>query len=185
MTSTLDRAATSREFPAGDEVRRPARRSRASYGRDLVLGAIVVALCLLGAGLHYTERYQVRSASMSPTLEVGEIVWAVRMLREPERGDVVAFTNPMAVGSDEVLIKRIVGLPGETIEAVDGVVRIDLGALDESVWFAGPSAAADFGPIEIGPDEVFVLGDNRGASTDSRVFGPVPVDAVEFLVLGD
>ncbi len=149
-----------------------------------MLGVIVVAICGLAAGLYYTERYQIRTGSMTPTLEVGETVWAVQMTRAPQRGDIVAFPNPADPTGSEILIKRVIGLPGEIVESRDGVVHIDLGQLDESVLYDDPEFTADFAPIEVAADEVFVMGDNRDESTDSRSFGPVPIDAIGYRIIG-
>jgi signal peptidase I len=91
------------------------------------------------------------------------------------RGDIVAFTLPdgarSACQGEGVRIKRIVGLPGETLSQVDGRIYIDKKRLDEDRFSATP---ADFGPVRVPPDRYFVLGDNRRASCDSRHFGAIP-----------
>lgn len=157
-------------------------RTWPTYLRDLALGLIVIAACVLAAGLYYTERFTIQSGSMEPALEVGETVWAIRIMGDPERGDIVAFTNPLAPESGEVVIKRIVGLPGDMIESRDGIIHIDLGRVDESVYMEAPEPTPDFAPVVVGPGEVFVLGDNRDASTDSRTFGPIPIAALDYEV---
>ena len=75
-----------------------------------------------------------------------------------------------------MLIKRVVGLPGETIEVRGGQVYIDGGPLDES-WTVNPGGGS-YGPRDIPPLHVFVMGDNRGASNDSRNFGPVAIEHI-------
>ena len=75
------------------------------------------------------------------------------------------------------LIKRVVGLPGEVVEARGGRVLIDGRELVEP-YLPADLATADFGPVTVPADAVFVLGDNRGDSADSRVIGPVPIDTI-------
>ncbi|HQJ51215.1 MAG TPA: signal peptidase I, partial [Anaerolineae bacterium] len=93
--------------------------------------------------------------------------------RTPERGDVVVFKHPL----DETdYIKRVIGLPGEVIEVRDGHALIDGLPLDEPyvTYFGGPS----YPPTRIPEDCVFVMGDNRPNSRDSRHIGPVPIDTI-------
>ena len=115
--------------------------------------------------------------SMQPNLYQGYRVMIERVsyrFHPPERGDIV-----VADLSDEgiSLIKRVIGLPGETIEVRDGHVLINGQSIEEP-WvthFGGP----DYGPEEVPEGYVFILGDNRQASRDSRAIGPVALSAIE------
>jgi signal peptidase I len=96
----------------------------------------------------------------------------------PERGDVVVFTPP-APGEDKPYIKRIIGLPGDTVEVRDEGVFINGQRLDEPYLEGNPtrcrSGITEFcGPLTVPEGQIFVLGDNRNNSEDSRYFGPVP-----------
>jgi signal peptidase I len=92
----------------------------------------------------------------------------------PERGDVVVLKLP-GRGSDP-LIKRVIGLPGETIEIRGGYVYVDGERLQEP--YLHVRTRGNTSPREVCDGCVFVLGDNRNASNDSRFFGPVPVDQI-------
>lgn len=110
-------------------------------------------------------------ASMSPALQSGEVVLCDRFgkyLRMPERGDIVLFQT-----QDGLFVKRIVGMPGETIELVDGHVFINSIPLDESAYVV--NYVGDMQPVEIPAGCVFLLGDNREEMYDSRLEGIGPV----------
>ena len=91
----------------------------------------------------------------------------------PQRGDVVIVRRPEP---EKSLIKRVVALPGEVVEVREGHVWIDGVAIAEPwvTYFGGP----DYGPARVPADHVFVLGDNRPNSRDSREIGPVALDSV-------
>ena len=145
------------------------------------------------------QPFWIPSESMLPTIQVNDRVMVNKLafkLGEPQRGDVVVFRDPAegeieesipeAVirsvleaigvrtrGADD-LIKRVIGLPGETIHIEDNRVFVDGVPIDEP--YLAAVEMADDGPFEVGPEEVFVMGDNRNFSFDSRGFGPVPMD---------
>jgi signal peptidase I len=97
--------------------------------------------------------------------------------RDPKRGDIVVFQPPPGVeeacGAGGTYVKRIVGLPGERIAEENGTVYIDGTELEEPYLEPDRRAEGSFAPVELGEDEYFMMGDNRGLSCDSRVWGPI------------
>jgi signal peptidase I len=144
------------------------------------------------------QAFYIPSESMVPTLEVGDRVLVSRIsyrLHDPNRGDVVVFTSPFQNGgsddpgavqrvlhgilesiglrqpSTEDFIKRVIGLPGETVEGKDGRILIGGRALEEP--YLADKPVGDFPPKQIPAGALWVMGDNRNRSSDSRVFGPI------------
>ena len=141
---------------------------------ETVIPAVIIALVI---NLFLAQATQVLGQSMEPTLHSTQRVVVekvtYRFFHGPRRGDIVVISLPE---QSEMLIKRVVGLPGETIEVRGGQVYIDSGLLDES-WTVNPGGGS-YGPRDIPPLHVFVMGDNRGASNDSRNFGPVAIEHI-------
>jgi signal peptidase I len=124
-----------------------------------------------------TARVVVDGPSMRPTLMSGEWIVINRLayrFGQPQRGDVVVFLPPTNAQTDD-LIKRVIGLPGETIVIRDGDVLIDGQPLAETYTkgYTSPD-----GTWTIGPGQIFVMGDNRQLSLDSRSFGPISLGGV-------
>jgi signal peptidase I len=97
---------------------------------------------------------------------------------EPSRGDVVVFTPP-SPGQDKPYIKRVIGLPGDTVEIRDDGVSVNDTLINEPYLEGATTScrsggASYCGPLTVPEDSIFVLGDNRNNSEDSRFFGPVP-----------
>lgn len=146
----------------------------------IVVGALVVALIVKAFLL---QAFYIPSLSMSPTLDIRDRVLVNKLsydLHDVNRGDVVVFKSPGTNDGTEIkdLIKRVVGLPGETIETRDGRVVIDGVELDESYLEPGISPGPSIERQVIPEGHVFVMGDNRSNSKDSRSFGPVPESRV-------
>ena len=141
---------------------------------ETVIPAVVIALVI---NLFLAQATQVLGQSMEPNLHTAQRVVVekvtYRFLHGPRRGDIVVIDLPEQT---ELLIKRVVGLPGETIEVRGGEVYIEGERLEE-LWMVR-SGGGNYGPQTIPPLHVFVMGDNRGASNDSRNFGPVPIEHV-------
>lgn len=113
------------------------------------------------------------TGSMIPTLNDGEAVLVVRIpyyFREPARGEIIVFKYPLDPSKEYV--KRLIGLPGDTVEIKHGKVYVNGKLLEES-YIKRPSDD-NYGPIKVPKDSYFVLGDNRPVSVDSRYWGFVP-----------
>ncbi|MDW8067567.1 MAG: signal peptidase I [Anaerolineae bacterium] len=139
--------------------------------REVAESLILALLIYLVINL-LTGRFYVRGSSMEPTLHNGQYLVVSKIVYhfvEPRRGDIVVFVPPNGTGED--YIKRIIGLPGERVEIRDGVVWINGYRLDEPYLTSGIPYT---GAWTLGPDEYFVLGDNRANSSDSHAWGPLP-----------
>ena len=174
----------------------PRPRER-SLLRELPLLLLVAFLIAFTVKSFVAQAFYIPSESMVPTLEVGDRVLVSRLsyrLHDPRRGDIVVFTSPFngqkqkrslpqrvvhsileSVGlrqpSTEDFIKRVIGLPGETVEGREGRIYINGRELREPYLVEPP--VGDFAPRKIGKGQLWVMGDNRNRSSDSRVFGPI------------
>jgi signal peptidase I len=145
---------------------------------------VIVSICLLLVNFGF-QRSVVEGESMRPTLESGDNIIVTRFSyffnAKPKRYDIVVFTYDRA--NSVHYIKRVIGLPGETVQIKDGCVYIDGEKLEDDVYglaaMTNAGIAAD--PITLGDGEYFVLGDNRNESSDSRVadVGIVYKDQIE------
>lgn len=148
-------------------------------GELVVLVALAIALAT-GIKTFVVQPFLIPSSSMVPTLEVGDRVLVnkfVYRFSSPERGDIVVFTSPDADGID--LIKRVVAVGGQTVELREGTVYVDGQALDEPyVNDEIPDNFTSERPVRVPQGEVWVMGDNRTNSRDSRYFGPQPVSSL-------
>lgn len=144
--------------------------------------AIAVLIALL-VRQYILAFYVVDGSSMLPTLKDGQMVVVNKLayrLGSPGRGDVAVFeTEKTQIGATDkkVLIKRIIAIPGDTIEVRAGKVILNGETLTED--YVDALAEHDIEPLTVGPDTIFVMGDNRAPrqSWDSREFGPIPADS--------
>jgi signal peptidase I len=157
----------------------------------LIGSALVIALLIK---TFLFQAFYIPSESMRPTLNVGDRVLVNKMsyrLHDVNRGDIVVFETPPnaedANGRIKDLVKRVIALPGETIETRDGVVHVNGRQLEEPYLRNGvktcapnssPGTCADVEPTVIPSDHVFVMGDNRGASKDGRSFGAIEESSI-------
>jgi signal peptidase I len=152
------------------------------------LSVLVVALVLaVGVWAYVAQMFYIPSGSMLPTLTVGERIVVDKVsyhLHGVQRGDIVVFSRPPLEQADySDLVKRVIGLPGDTIASVNGRVTVDGRPLDEP-WLPDPAPetlpsplSAPYSlnhPYKVPPGEYYVMGDNRTDSEDSRYFGPIP-----------
>lgn len=156
----------------------------------VILGALTVALLIK---TFLMQAYYIPSSSMESTLEIGDRILVNKVsydLHDVNRGDLVVFERPPAqrTGEDD-LIKRVIGLSGETIRIEDNQIFINNRLLDEPYLAEGQVTEPRFANTEncdetgdnfctIKEGHVFVMGDNRIASADSRVFGPIDEDLI-------
>lgn len=161
---------------------------------EAILVALVLALFIRS---FLVQAFKIPSGSMIPTLLVGDHIlvnklvfgpqvpfthWRIFSYKKPQRGDVVVFLEPVERERD--FIKRVIGLPGETLAVVNRQVYINDVPLDERTYahFDNPYPVRgldNFGPIQIPDNCYFMMGDNRENSSDSRVWGPVPFELIK------
>lgn len=140
-----------------------------------ILETVGLAVVLFLAINVVSARVRVDGYSMRPTLENGEFVLVNRLtykFDEPERGDIIVFRS---LNAPEDLIKRVIGLPGETVRVDDGQVFINDALLSEPYIAAAPIYS---GIWTVSEDQLFVLGDNRNDSSDSHAWGLLPMDNI-------
>ncbi|HUY41376.1 MAG TPA: signal peptidase I [Candidatus Dormibacteraeota bacterium] len=154
--------------------------TRLLNGRRLLSLILEIALLCILLFAFFVRTPQVSGRSMAPGISSGEYVLidtlAYRFSR-PARGDIVAFRrsdDPSAGPS--IYIKRIIGLPGDRVAIRDGIVYVDAKRLSEP--YVRYRDAHSFSPIVVPAGALYVLGDNRADSEDSRAFGCIPETAV-------
>lgn len=145
---------------------------------DSIIVAGVTALFLINFVI---RSFYIPSGSMEHTLEINDYIlvneWVYHFYH-PARGDIIVFKPPpKAEAGDKDYIKRVVGVEGETIAMKNEVVYIDGQPLNEPYKYISPDlpGPGNFPPLKIEPGNVFVMGDNRHNSADSRVWGQLPV----------
>ncbi len=176
---------------AGDEAEAVAPK-RSHWLRETVVVIVVALVIALLLRTFVIQTYFIPSGSMEPTLQIGDRILVDKLayaFHGVHRGDIVVFARPPAenCGGTPVpdLVKRVIGLPGETISlSGKGFVEINGKRLDET-WlpssqqgrsFPGPRGPSYslMHPYRIPANDYFVMGDNRGDSCDSRFWGPLP-----------
>lgn len=141
-----------------------------------IVAVVAVVVLLLAVRAWVAEPFRIPSGSMEPTLRPGDQVLVDKLAYRgdlPSRGDLAAFQRP---GSGDVFLKRVVGLPGDTVEMRDGYLYVDHKRLREPFVDHSRVDSVFFGPVHVPRGRVFLMGDNRGDSIDSRDFGAIPRD---------
>lgn len=140
---------------------------------DVLKIALVVVVIVLPIQTWLYKPYIVQQASMLPTVQPNQLLlinrWTYRH-HAPQRGDIVVCTAPDEPG---VLIKRIIGLPGETVDIRDRQVWINGQQLNEHTYLAEGIETWGTSSVTLDADHYFILGDNRNHSRDSRLFGAI------------
>jgi signal peptidase I len=170
-------------YRQADVVRR--RRERKPLWREYLETSLIALVAAILLRLFVVSAYRVSSASMEDSLFEGDYIFVNKLAYDygngPRPGDIVVFKYPNNPNKD--FIKRIVALPGQTVEIADKVVYVDgqVAAIpensknvDQKIIPADLSFRDNFGPYVVPPDQYFVLGDNRDDSRDSRFWGGVP-----------
>ncbi len=183
---------------------RPGRGWKRRLGEDGLILVLAVGVAIL-VRTFVAQAYWIPSGSMIPQLQINDRVVVSRLaydLHPVHRGDIVVFKSPpgveppvpqpsnvlargihdigVALGfaqDQTVLIKRVIGLPGDRVEGRNGHVYIN-GELLVEPYLPKGTVTSTFGPVTVPPGHVFVMGDNRGDSLDSRVFGPIPESSI-------
>jgi signal peptidase I len=148
------------------------RRQRPS---GLAVGFTLIAVLVL-VRVFVAEPFRIPSESMQPTLRPGDQALVTKLdAKSPHRGDLIAFHSPQ---NGEVLLKRVVAVAGDSVGLEDGVLVVNGRQIREA--YADPDAidSVYFGPVKVRDGTVFVLGDNRANSDDSRDFGAVRTDSI-------
>lgn len=143
---------------------------------EIVETLLLAVILFLGINT-ISARIQVDGRSMEPSFVHGEYVIVNKLayrFGEFQRGDVIVF--PFPYNEEEDYIKRVIGLPGDHVELRDGQVYVNGQRLDEP--YIQEAARRDFSEMLVPDDAVFVMGDNRNDSSDSREWGPLSMDSV-------
>lgn len=161
-----------------DEQERPV--SFARWLGELVLMVALAFLLASGIRAYVIQPYVIPSSSMEPTIEISDRVLANKFIyrfEEPQVGDIVVLDDP--TGTVQTLIKRVVATGGQTVDLQEGRVVIDGVAIDEPYTHGKPSEPMMVEmPYTVPEDSVWLMGDNRTNSADSRVFGAVPLSEI-------
>jgi len=140
-----------------------------------VVKVVAMALAIVVVVKHFLfQPFYVKGASMEPTYEDHEYLIIDELtyrFNTPTRGEVVVFRYPN--DTSQYFIKRVIGLPGESIQVRDSAVWVNGKQLDESAYLDASVQTSGSISLTLGAKEYYLMGDNRSASLDSRIFGPV------------
>ncbi len=182
----LDQTSSEPSQPPGENRQNRSQRQLSSPFRRGVEWLVIVVVALLVAFLVKTfvfQAFYIPSGSMEPTLMIGDRILVDKLsykIHPIHRFDIVVFTNPMKNDpAIKDLVKRVIGLPGDTIASnAQGQVLINGSVINEPFLPPNISMGPAIEKQVIGPGMMFVMGDNRGDSEDSRYFGQVPESSV-------
>lgn len=166
----------------GSDSKNSAPYSLKLFIKDIVEVVVPAVILFLIIHTFFLEARYVPSPSMVPTIEVQDRFLSNKTaywFKEPKRFEIIVFKPPEAAGSKDDFVKRIIGLPGEKIEVEKGIVYINDQPLTESFISPERVPRADFGPWTIPEGQLFVMGDNRNNSQDSRYWGTLPIENIK------
>lgn len=166
------------------------KRSRFRENAEAIFIAVIIALFIR---TFVVQAFKIPSGSMKPTLQIGDhilvnkFIYGVKIpylnmlllpVKKPQRGDIVVFKYPLDPKKD--FIKRVIGLPGDVVEIRDKTIYVNGQRLNHDAGVFRdphiiPGTRDNLGPISVPKDALFVMGDNRDESYDSRFWGFVPV----------
>jgi signal peptidase I len=163
-----------------------------------IQGIVIAILLALFVRTFIVQAFDIPSGSMEPTLLPGDYILVNKFIygiriplvnsrifshKEPKRGDVIVFIYPKDPSKD--YIKRVIGMPGETVQIIGGKIYVDntlipdpWGYFDKKEPPGFIAAVENFGPVVVAKGSLFVMGDNRNNSEDSRFWGTLPLDDV-------
>ncbi|MBA4602438.1 signal peptidase I [Thermoactinomyces mirandus] len=160
-------------IPRTERIRQERMESKVSRTLEWFQAFSVAVILAVVIRLFVFEPFTVSGPSMQETMVTGDLVLVNKLVykfREPRRGEIVVFH----ASEDKDFIKRVIGLPGETVEAKNNKILIN-GKIVEESYIADHVRTMDFDEIKVPQGKVFVLGDNRLNSTDSRAIGSISV----------
>lgn len=147
------------------------------FGRWLIGPLATLFLIVVLVFYVFFSPHRVNGDSMEPSLRHGERTLVTRGYDKPQRGDVIVFTAINERNRPEDLVKRIVALPGDTVSVAGGVATVNGVPEAQGSFFADPSDTHVIEPVTVPQGMVFVMGDNRPVSLDSRYIGFVPLSS--------
>ena len=168
------------QFETSNRERRAAPKKGGGIVEYLVILVVSFALVFGFVRPFVMEAFWIPSGSMIPTLQINDRVLVNKFIyrfTEPERGDIVVFES--VENSQQDLIKRVVGLPGDEIAVRRGKLYLNGEPQKEPYTNEKLPDVTSFARTTVPEDHVFVMGDNRAASRDSRIFGPIPEKNIE------
>lgn len=159
----------------------PKKRGGSSFG-EIVRFILISLAIVIPVRLYVAEPFIVSGSSMTPTFETGNYLIVDQVtyrFEDPSRGDVVVFHYPR--DPSKFFIKRIIGLPGETVDINNNQIIIKSAEFPDGLLLDEPyvrNMRSSNLRVTLGADEFFVMGDNRNASSDSRIWGPLEEDLI-------
>jgi len=156
----------------------PQVEKKSDFWKELIKLVVIALVVVVPFRLYIAQPFIVDGASMDPTFSTGEYLIVDELtyhFRAPERGSVIIFKYPK--DTSKFFIKRIIGLPGETVTLKDGIVTITNHDFPNGFTLNEPYVKlpkSDNATYTLDQAEYFVLGDNRFGSADSRIWGPMP-----------